>query len=77
MWLTAFKVALVVFLVVSVAYIIVTGVRRSRANRSDPRWKTYSPRPGHFESLRGQMPSTPRPDVADERGEGTQTSSGS
>ncbi|WP_431240959.1 hypothetical protein ACQ86B_28980 (plasmid) [Mycolicibacterium aichiense] len=62
MWLTVFKVLLVTFLVVSVAVIVVVGVRRSRANRGDPRWsQPHQGQPGHLASIRGVMPKTPRP----------------
>ena len=66
MWLTVFKVALVVFLVVSVTYIVATGVRRSRANRGNPDWTHRTTRPSHSSSLRGVLPATPRPDSAQE-----------
>ncbi len=62
MWLTLFKVLLVTFLVVSVVVIVVVGVRRSRANRGDPRWsQSHQGQPGHLASIRGVMPKTPPP----------------
>lgn len=62
MWLTLFKVLLVTFLVVSAVVIVTVGVRRSRANRADPRWsQPHQAQPGHLASIRGVMPKTPRP----------------
>lgn len=62
MLLTLLKVLLVTFLVASVVVIVVVGVRRSRANRSDPRWsQPHQGQPGHLASIRGVMPKTPRP----------------
>lgn len=68
MWLTAFKVALVVFLFVSVAYIVASGMRRSRANRGNPDWTHRNTRPSHSSSLRGVLPAMPRPEWAQEKG---------
>ena len=66
MWLTAFKVFLVAFLVVSVGVIVFVGVRRSRANRGDPDWTPRVTQPSHLQSLRGTMPAMPRPEWADD-----------
>ncbi|MBB3606179.1 hypothetical protein FHT40_005868 [Mycolicibacterium sp. BK556] len=62
MWLTLLKILLVIFLVGSAAVIVVVGVRRSRANRGDPRWsQQHQGQPGHLASIRGIMPKTPLP----------------
>lgn len=61
--MTALKVALVVFLVVGVIVLVVSGLRRSRANRKDPQWsQPYRGQPGHLASILGTMPRTPLPD---------------
>jgi hypothetical protein len=67
MLLTTLKVALVVFLIVSVGVIIFVGVRRSRANRGNPDWPHRNTRPSQMDSLHGRMPATPRPDWADDQ----------
>jgi hypothetical protein len=67
MWLTVLKVLLVTFLVVSAVIIVVVGVRRSRANRGDPRWsQPHQGQPGHLASIRGVMPKTPQPPQQDD-----------
>lgn len=62
MWLIAFKVLLVAFLVVAVGALVIRGKRRSRANRANPQWsQPHQGQPGHVASLRGVMPTTPSP----------------
>jgi hypothetical protein len=64
-WAIAFKVLLVAFLAISVVVLVVVGVRRSRANRADPRWsQPHQGQPDHTASIRGVMPKTPLPDWA-------------
>ncbi|MCV7444956.1 hypothetical protein H7K33_22220 [Mycobacterium paraense] len=58
------KVALVVFIVAGTVALITRGIRRSRANRSDPRWKGPSGQPGYEASAFGAMPNTPLPEWA-------------
>jgi hypothetical protein len=58
------KIALVVFVVGGVVTLIARGVRRWRANRSDPRWKGHRSQPGYQASARGVMPNTPLPEWA-------------
>lgn len=58
------KVALIAFVVGGTAAVIIRGVRRSRANRLDTRWKGHSGQPGYEASAHGAMPSTPLPDWA-------------
>ncbi len=58
------KVALVAFIVVGTFALITRGVRRSRARRSDPRWKGHSAQPGYEATARGAMPNTPLPEWA-------------
>ena len=71
MWLIALKALLVVFLVVAVGVLVIRGIRRSRANRGDPRWsQPHQGQPGHLASLHGVMPKTPRP-TGDEDGDDT------
>lgn len=65
-----FKVALVVFIVAGTVALITRGIRRSRANRSDPRWKRPSAQPGHEASAFGAMPNTPLPEWAYKDDEG-------
>lgn len=66
------KVALVVFIVAGTVALITRGIRRSRANRSDPRWKGPGAQPGYEASAFGAMPTTPLPDWAygDDEGDG-------
>jgi heme/copper-type cytochrome/quinol oxidase subunit 2 len=45
MWLTVFKVFLIAFLIISIAVIVIVVVRRSRANRRDPRWTSHNTEP--------------------------------
>jgi hypothetical protein len=62
MWLTVFKGLLVTFLLVSAVFIVVVGVRRSRANGGDSRWsQPQQGQPGYLASIRGVMPKTPQP----------------
>lgn len=62
-WLVV-KVALVVFIVAGTIALIARGIRRSRANRLDPRWKATSAQPGYEASAFGAMPTTPLPEWA-------------
>jgi hypothetical protein len=66
MWLTTFKVALVAGLAISLAVLVIAGVRRSRANRGNPDWfQRPGGQPGHQASMRGYMPNTPLPEWID------------
>ena len=66
MWLIALKALLVIFLVVAVGVLVIRGIRRSRANRGDPRWsQPHQGQPGHMASLHGVMPKTPLPTMGD------------
>lgn len=60
MWLTIFKIALVVFLVVGIGAVAVTAIRRSRS-RGFPAAESSS----HFWQIKGAMPPMPKPDQAD------------
>jgi hypothetical protein len=60
----ALKVAVIVFIVGGIAALITRGVRRSRANRLDPRWKPHRGQPGYEASAHGAMPNTPLPEWA-------------
>lgn len=68
------KVALIAFIVAGTTILITRAVRRSRANRLDPRWKAYGAQPGYEASVHGAMPNTPLPEWAywdDESDEGS------
>jgi hypothetical protein len=56
------KLALIAFIVVGTVALITRGLRRSRANRSDPRWNARSGQPGYEASVFGAMPQTPLPE---------------
>lgn len=56
------KVALIAFIVGGTAALIIRGVRRSRANRLDPRWNAHRSPPGYEASVMGVMPNTPLPE---------------
>ena len=58
------KIALLVFVIGGAAAIVIRGVRRSRANRGDPRWNENRTPPGHEASAYGATPLTPLPDWA-------------
>ncbi|WP_082978581.1 hypothetical protein [Mycobacterium sp. 1081908.1] len=58
------KIALLAFIVAGAAALITRGIRRSRANRLDPRWKGPSGQPGYEAQAFGAMPNTPLPDWA-------------
>lgn len=60
----ALKVALIAFVVGGTVAVITRGVRRSRANRLDPRWKGPGGQPGYEASVLGAMPNTPLPEWA-------------
>ncbi|OBH86585.1 hypothetical protein A5681_15295 [Mycobacterium scrofulaceum] len=62
--LLVLKVALVAFIVGGTAVLTVRAVRRSRANRADPRRKGPRTQPGYEASAHGAMPSTPLPEWA-------------
>ncbi|OBJ61762.1 hypothetical protein [Mycobacterium sp. 1423905.2] len=77
--LTVLKVALLAFVVVGATAIVIRGVRRSRANRFDPRWREHRDQPGYEASAYGVMPRTPLPewvhwDDDDDRGAGGRVS---
>ncbi|OJZ64304.1 hypothetical protein BRW65_29145 [Mycobacterium paraffinicum] len=77
--LLVLKVALVAFIVGGTAVLIVRAVRRSRANRLDPRWKGPRTQPGYEASAHGAKPNTPLPewaywdDEGEENGQGLRT----
>ncbi|WP_322858514.1 hypothetical protein U8D42_19770 [Mycobacterium europaeum] len=58
------KVALIAFLAGGVVVLIARGVRRSRANRSNPQWRGGRTQPGYEASINGAMPNTPLPEWA-------------
>jgi hypothetical protein len=62
--LLVLKIALIAFIVGGVVALIARGVRRSRANRLDPRWKGHRTQPGYEASAHGAMPNTPLPEWA-------------
>jgi hypothetical protein len=62
--LVAAKVFLLVFVIGGAAAIVIRGMRRSRANRGDPRWNEFRTPPGHEASAYGATPLTPLPDWA-------------
>lgn len=66
------KIALLVFIVAGTVALITRGIRRSRANRLDPRWKGHVGQPGYEASAFGAMPNTPLPEWAyrDDDGDG-------
>lgn len=61
MWLTVFKIALVVFLVIAVGFVMVTFVRKSRA-KGFPTPESSS----HVGQIRGATPPMPKPDGFDD-----------
>lgn len=63
MWLTGLKVVLVVFLLVGAAILVITFIRKSRAN-GFPTPQSSS----QFWQIKGATPPTPKPDWADESG---------
>jgi len=66
MWLTVLKFLLIAWLAVVLTVVVVAGMRRSRRNRRDPNWSRRSGgQPGFEASLRGNMPTTPRPEWVD------------
>ena len=62
--LLVLKVALLAFVAGGVVALVIRGVRRSRANRLDPRWNWRSGQPGYEASVHGAMPQTPLPEWA-------------
>lgn len=62
--LLVLKVALIAFVVGGTVAVIIRGLRRSRANRLDPRWKAHSGQPGYEAFAHGAMPNTPLPEWA-------------
>lgn len=58
------KVALIFFIVGGIVAPITRAVKRSRANRLDPRWKPHRGQPGYEASAHGAMPKTPLPEWA-------------
>ena len=65
MWLTVFKVALVVFLVVAVGVLAVTFMRKSKA-KGFPTPESSS----HFGQVKGAMPPMPKPEWATDSPDG-------
>jgi hypothetical protein len=61
MWLTVFKIALVVFLVIALGFVMVTFFRKSR-RKGFPTPESSS----HVGQIRGAMPPMPRPDGFDD-----------
>lgn len=70
--LPVLKVALIALIVGGTVALMARGVRRSRANRLDPRWKGNAGQPGYEASARGAMPNTPLPEWShwDDDGDG-------
>ena len=62
MWPMVFKIALVVFLIIAVGFVVVTFVRNSRA-KGFPAPESSS----HHWQIEGAMPPTPRPEWADQK----------
>lgn len=60
--LLVLKVAVIAFIIGGTVALLTRGVRRSRANRLDPRWKGYTGQPGYEASAYGVMPNTPLPE---------------
>lgn len=60
--LIAAKVAVLAFVIGGAAAIVFRGVRRSRANRGNPRWNEYRGQPSNEASAHGAMPRTPLPE---------------
>ncbi len=60
--LIVLKVAVIAFIVGGVIALVIRGVRRSRANRLDPRWSAPIDPPGYEASAFGAMPHTPLPE---------------
>jgi hypothetical protein len=58
------KIALLVFVIGGAAAIVIRGIRRSRANRGDPRWNEHRSQPSHEASAHGAMPRIPLPEWA-------------
>jgi hypothetical protein len=56
------KIALLVFVIGGGAAIVIRGIRRSRANRRDPRWNEHRGQPSHEASAHGTMPPIPLPE---------------
>lgn len=56
------KVALMVFITGAAIAVVIRGVRRSNANRGDPRWNDHQGQPGYEASAHGAMPRTPLPE---------------
>jgi hypothetical protein len=53
-------------LAISLAVLVIAGVRRSGANRGNPDWfRRPGGQPGHQTSIRGDMPNTPLPEWID------------
>lgn len=76
--LLVLKVALLAPIVGGTVALIARGIRRSRANRTDPQWKAYTGQPGYEASARGAMPNTPLPEWAhwDDDGDGNHGAAG-
>ncbi len=64
MLLVAAKVVLLTFIIGGAVAIVIRGIRRSRANRGDPRWNEFRAPPGHEASAYGATPFTPLPEWA-------------
>jgi hypothetical protein len=62
--LLVLKVALIASVVGGTIALTTRGIRRSRANRLDPRWKGNGGQPGYEASAFGAMPDTPLPEWA-------------
>lgn len=68
--IVGFKLALIALIVGGVVALIIRGVKRSQANRLDPRWNEHRTQPGYEASARGAMPNTPLPEWVDRDDEG-------
>ncbi len=67
MLIVGFKIALIALIALivgGVVALIIRGVKRSHANRLDPRWNEHRTQPGYEASTRGAMPNTPLPEWA-------------
>jgi hypothetical protein len=62
--LVAAKAVLLAFVIGGAAAVVIRGMRRSRANRGDPRWNEVRTPPGHEASAYGATPLTPLPEWA-------------
>jgi hypothetical protein len=77
MWLTLLEVLLIAWLAIGLTIAVIIGVRRSRANRGDPKWsRRIGGQPGFEASIRGNMPATPLPEWVDRDDDNPEPGSG-